>query len=153
MCLCHTFLIPAFPYSPSMKYLLTESKRFVRRDLKTRAMMDGECVLTQSWTESHSICHRLLQGCNQIGYLRARCVVMTSNHSVCFHESSHWDYYPPFIQVDKMCARVCVPFNARACVCVFLSTGLPPFAPNTPESFCGFQMSWQQHDSSLKPTQ
>lgn len=92
---CNTFPNPAFPYSPGMKYLLTESNRFVRRDLKTPAMTDRECVLTQSWTESHSIFHRLLKGCNQIGYLRAHCVVMTSNHSVCFHKSSHWDYYPP----------------------------------------------------------
>ncbi|KAF3705165.1 Podocan Precursor [Channa argus] len=30
---------------------------------------------------------------------------------------------------------------------------LPRFAPNMPESLCEFQMSWQQHDSSLKPTQ
>lgn len=38
-----TFFSPHFHTSPIMKYLLTESKRFVRRDLKTPAMMDREC--------------------------------------------------------------------------------------------------------------
>lgn len=115
MCPCNIFLFTTFPYSPSMKYLLTESKRFVRRDLKTPAMTNWDCVLTRTWTESHSMCHRPLCGYDQIGYLRARCVVMTSND----------DYLP----LDQMCVCLCASFMRGLVYMCFCQQPPQPFFP------------------------
>lgn len=63
------------------------------------------------------------RGRNQIGYLRACCVVMTSNHSVCFLWEQSLRLLTPFYP----CACICASFMRgflSVCVC-FLST---PFA-------------------------
>lgn len=68
MCLCNTFSSSQHFHAPPVWNIYWQDPREIWILLQ---WWTGECVLAQSWTESHSICHRLLWGCYQIGYLRA----------------------------------------------------------------------------------
>lgn len=106
--MCNIFLIQTFPYSLRIKYLLTESKKIWKeRSEKLPQRHTGNVFWHKLGLKTMQSIISCCRGVIRLATWESR-VVMTSNHSVCVYGNSHWDYYPPFIQVDKVYTHACV---------------------------------------------